>query len=249
MNRPTTLLAAVLFLFVAPPAHAATFQEGQLKFTVSGSWTASGPTIVDCHDRSTGESDRDQAHGHRARHVQEHLRGPGRPTRAWSAGRSSSGVSARRPRSSCRSRAGRPRPPAAVEPRARLRLQGAERRGQPRVRGSAAHGRQVDLRFDFAQQDLLPLRRPVPPVPAAGRRPGLVRRRSGKQPGRQALQAAAVGSPRSSSSTPSAAGRSPGRRPSGSRAIRHRPRPLQRDAEDEGQGQPEGHEEPPAFGG
>jgi len=56
MNRPATLLTAVLVLVVAPPAHAATFQEGRLKFTVSGSWVASGPTIVDCQDRSSGET-------------------------------------------------------------------------------------------------------------------------------------------------------------------------------------------------
>jgi hypothetical protein len=56
MNRPATLLTAVALLAVAPAAEAATFQEGSMKFTVSGSWVTSGPTIVDCQDRSSGET-------------------------------------------------------------------------------------------------------------------------------------------------------------------------------------------------
>jgi hypothetical protein len=49
------LLALVLAGALAAPAQAATYQEGKLGFTVSGSWVASGPASVDCSDKETGE--------------------------------------------------------------------------------------------------------------------------------------------------------------------------------------------------
>ena len=56
MNRPATLLAAVALLAVAPAADAATFQTGQVRFTVSGSWVNSGTATTSCDDPVTGDS-------------------------------------------------------------------------------------------------------------------------------------------------------------------------------------------------
>lgn len=51
----TTLLAVAGLLAATPVADAATFQQGQMRFTVSGSWVASGVASADCDDPVTGD--------------------------------------------------------------------------------------------------------------------------------------------------------------------------------------------------
>ena len=53
---PVTLAAALALLAAAPAAHAATFQAGQMRFTVSGSWVSSGTATTSCDDPVTGDS-------------------------------------------------------------------------------------------------------------------------------------------------------------------------------------------------
>ena len=56
MIRPATFLAVLLLLAVAPAADAATFQTGQMRFTVSGSWVNTGTATTSCDDPVTGDS-------------------------------------------------------------------------------------------------------------------------------------------------------------------------------------------------
>lgn len=51
-----SLAAALALLAVAPAAHAATFQTGQMRFTVSGSWVNTGTATTSCDDPVTGDS-------------------------------------------------------------------------------------------------------------------------------------------------------------------------------------------------
>ena len=53
---PVTLAAVLALLAAAPAAHAATFQAGQMRFTVSGSWASSGTATTSCDDPVTGDS-------------------------------------------------------------------------------------------------------------------------------------------------------------------------------------------------